>query len=186
MEDDEIVRLFLKRDERALTELQSKYARLCRSIAENILKNRTDAEDCVNDAYYKVWNSIPPYEPKSLRAFVARVAKNTALDIYDAYHTEKRGGGDSPLSLNELGDLVSGGSTVESSLENRELLAEINAFLSSLPGEKRRLFVNRYWYFYSTFELAEMYGMREHTVVVTLSRTRKALKEYLRKRGFEI
>ncbi len=185
MDDKEIVQLFLKRDERALSELQSKYERLCRSIAENILKNRTDAEECVNDAYFKVWSSIPPYEPKSLRAFVARIAKNTALDIYDAYHAEKRGG-DSPLSLDELGDLVSGGSTVESSAENREILAEINAFLSSLPGEKRRLFVNRYWYFYSTSELADMYGMREHSIVVTLARTRKARKEYLRKRGFEI
>ncbi|MBD5384680.1 MAG: sigma-70 family RNA polymerase sigma factor [Ruminococcaceae bacterium] len=186
MDDKEIVQLFLKRDERALNELQSKYERLCRSIAENILKNRTDAEECVNDAYFKVWNSIPPYEPKSLSSFVARVAKNTALDIYDAYHTEKRGGGDTPLSLDELGDLVSGGSSVESGAENRELLAEINAFLSSISSEKRRMFVNRYWYFYSTAELAEMYGMREHSIVVTLARTRKALKEYLRKRGFEI
>lgn len=186
MDDKEIVQLFLKRDERALNELQSKYERLCRSIAENILKNRPDAEECANYAYYKVWNSIPPYEPKSLAAFVAKIAKNTALDIYDTYHTDKRGGGDIPLSIDELGDLVSGGSSVESGAENREILAEINTFLSSLSSEKRRMFVNRYWYFYSTAELADMYGMREHSIVVSLARTRKALKEYLRKRGFEI
>lgn len=186
MNDKEIVRLFLRRDERALGELQKKYERLCRSIAENILKNRADAEDCVNDAYLKVWNSIPPSEPESLAAYVARIAKNTAIDLYNAYHAEKRGGGDIPLSFDELGDMISGGSSVESSAENREILSAINEFLSELSGEKRRMFVNRYWYLYSTAELAEMYGMKEHTVVVALGRTRKALKEYLRKRGFEI
>ena len=61
MDDNEIVQLFLRRDERALNELQIKYERLCRSIAENILKSRTDVEERVNDAYLKVWNSIPPY-----------------------------------------------------------------------------------------------------------------------------
>ncbi len=186
MEDNEIVRLFLQRDERALNALQSKYEKLCRSIAENILKNRADAEECVNDAYLKVWNSIPPYEPKSLAAFVAKVAKYTALDIYDTYHSKKRGGGDIPISLDELDDLVSSGSSVESGAETREILAAVNDFLSSLSGERRRIFVNRYWYFYSTAELAEMYGMREHNIIVSLARTRKALKEYLRKRGFEI
>lgn len=186
MDDNEIVQLFLRRDERALNELQIKYERLCRSIAENILKSRTDAEESVNDAYLKVWNSIPPYEPKSLAAFVAKIAKNTALDIYDAYHAEKRGRGDIPISFDELGDLVSNGSSVESGAETRELLAAINGFLSSLSGEKRRMFVNRYWYFYSTAELADMYGIREHSTIVSLARTRKALKEYLRKRGFEI
>lgn len=186
MDDREIVRLFLRRDERALNELQGKYGKFCKSIAENILKSRTDAEECVNDTYYKVWNTIPPHEPKSLSAFLAKITKNTALDIYAEYHAEKRGGGECPVSLDELSDMVSGGYSAESGAESRELLSEINSFLSTLPGEKRRLFVNRYWYFYSVPDLAEMYGMREHTVVVVLSRTRKALKEYLRKRGFEI
>ncbi len=186
MDDNEIVQLFLRRYERALNELQIKYERLCRSIAKNILKSRTDVEESVNDAYLKVWNSIPPYEPKSLAAFVAKIAKNTALDIYDVYHAEKRGRGDIPISFDELGDLVSNGSSVESGAETRELLAAINGFLSSLSGEKRRMFVNRYWYFYSTAELADMYGIREHSIIVSLARTRKALKEYLRKRGFEI
>lgn len=186
MEDNEIVQLFLRRDERALKETQNKYERLCRSIAENILKSRTDAEECVNDAYLKVWNSIPPHEPKSLAAFIARIAKTTALDIYDTYHAEKRGGGEGYVPLDDLSDIIASGDSVESSAETRELLAEINAFLSTLPSERRKMFVNRYWYFYSTAELAKMYGMREHGIVAALSRTRKALKEYLRKRGFEI
>lgn len=186
MEDNDIVELFLQRSENGLRELHRKYGRLCGSIAEKILKNRVDAEDCVNDVYLKVWDSIPPSKPSSLAAFVAKIAKNTALDIYSSYHADKRGGGQTPLSFDELDDMVSGDSSVESSAETRELLTAVNAFLDTLPKTKRTLFVNRYWYYYGLEELADMYGMKEHTVIVNLHRTRAALKEYLRKRGFDI
>ena len=186
MDDKEIVQLFLQRDESGLEELDRKYGRFCASIAENILKSRTDAEECVNDAYLKVWNSIPPAVPRSLSAFIAKITRNTALDVYALYHTEKRGSGGSAVSFDELEDLVSGESSIEQETENRELLEAINKFLSTLPSAKRRMFVNRYWYCYTVEELARIYEMQEHNVVVALSRTRKKLKEYLKKRGFEI
>lgn len=186
MEDNDIVGLFFKRDENALKRLHEKYGRLCASIAENILKSHVDAEDCVNDVYLKVWDSIPPSKPKSLCAFVARIAKNTALDIYSMEHAGKRGGGSTAVSFEELDGTLADVSSVELNAESREMLAEINAFLETLPKKKRTLFINRYWYFYSVIELAEMYEMKEHNVITTLSRTRRALKEYLGRRGYDI
>lgn len=186
MDDKEIVGLFFKRDENALKRLHEKYGRLCSSIAENILKSRVDAEDCVNEVYLKVWDSIPPSRPKSLCAFVARVAKTTAIDIYSMEHAGKRGGNDTAIPFDELDGVIADGTSVELNAESKELLAEINAFLETLPKKKRTLFVNRYWYFYSITELALMYEMKEHNVVTVLSRTRSALKEHLERRGYVI
>lgn len=186
MDDNEIVRLLWLRDESGLTALTKKYGSYCRAVAKNILRNPTDAEDCLNDAYMKIWNSIPPAMPRILSAFIAKITKNTALDMYAANHAAKRGGGELPLSFEELDDFVSGNSSPELNAEHKEMLAAINRFLATLSPDNRLLFVNRYWYYYSVSELAVAYEMTERAVVTSLSRTRKKLKEYLRKRGFEI
>lgn len=186
MEDSEIIKLFQSRSETAISELSHKYGRYCRVIADNILKNISDTEECINDVFLKVWNSIPPAKPRFLPAFVARITKNTALDKYDMNHSAKRGNGCSPVPFDELGDLISGTESVEVNVENKELLAAINKFLTKQPKEKRMLFLGRYWYYYSISELADIFEMTEHNAVVTLGRTRKKLKDYLLKRGFDI
>ena len=186
MKDSEIVRLFLKRDESALDEVSAKYGKFCMSIAENILKNPADSEECVNDAYMKVWESIPPANPELLSAFLAKITKNLALNRYKAEHAEKRGGNSIALSFDELDNYVSGTNSIESDAEVKELLAAVNDFLDELPKKNRLLFVYRYWHCYSTPKLAVRFMMSEHNVIVTLGRIRKKLKTYLQKRGFEI
>ncbi|MCM1059811.1 MAG: sigma-70 family RNA polymerase sigma factor [Eubacterium sp.] len=186
MEDSEIIRLFQMRNEEAVAELSKKYGRYCRVIADNVLKNVSDAEECINDVFLKVWDSIPPAEPKVLSAYVARIAKNTALDRYDRSRSVKRGSGISSVSFDELGDLISGTGSVEANVENKELLAAINNFLAEQPKKKRLLFLGRYWHYFGISELAGIFAMTEHNVTVTLGRIRKKLKAYLLKRGFDI
>ena len=67
MEDDKIIELFYERSEQAITELSDKYGAICNKIADNILNNRQDAEECVNDAYLAVWNTVPPQKPDPAR-----------------------------------------------------------------------------------------------------------------------
>ena len=55
MDDNKIIDLYWKRSESAITETDKKYGRYCNTIAFNILHNREDAEECVNDTYFKVW-----------------------------------------------------------------------------------------------------------------------------------
>ena len=66
MEDREIVELYWQRSESAIAETESKYGAYCRYIARNILRDREDSEECVNDAYLGVWNSScsPPSAPR--------------------------------------------------------------------------------------------------------------------------
>ena len=50
MDDKQIIRLFFERSEQAITELSQKYGALCLQLADNILNDHQDAEECVNDA----------------------------------------------------------------------------------------------------------------------------------------
>lgn len=186
MEDTEIISLLQSRNETAVAELSNKYGKYCRIIADNILRNTADAEECVNDTFFKVWRSIPPQNPKCLSAFIARIAKNTALYRYDMQNSAKRGSGSPYISFEELSDIISGKESVEEGTENKEILAAVNDFLLKQPKKKRLLFMGRYWHYYSISELAEIFSMTEHNVAVTLSRTRTKLKEHLLKGGYEL
>ena len=65
MTDEEIIRLYWDRDETAISKTAEKYGKYCFSISYNILRIPEDAEECVNDTYSKLWNSIPPPSTKS-------------------------------------------------------------------------------------------------------------------------
>ena len=121
MEDSAIIDLYWAREERALTETDTKYGHMCRSIAYQILQDRWDSEECVNDTWLRAWNAMPPQRPTILSAFLSRITRNLSLDRYKAARAEKRGGGQMPLALEELGDCVPAQTSVEDSVELREL-----------------------------------------------------------------
>ena len=66
IEDDKIIALFFERSEQAIQELDIKYGSVFRKLSYNILNNRQDTEECVNDAYLGAWNAIPPAKPHPL------------------------------------------------------------------------------------------------------------------------
>ena len=80
MEDREIIAMFSARDEQAIKLTHEKYGPLCMTIAGNMLGNREDAEECVNDALMHLWNAIPPAVPQSLGAFLVTAVRNAARD----------------------------------------------------------------------------------------------------------
>ena len=186
MEDDKIILLFQNRDEDSITELSRKYGSICRRTVQSILGDFTEVEECLNDTYLKVWESIPPAVPRSLAAFAAAIARNFALMRVRASRAEKRGGGEPALSFDELEDFVSGEHSVENEAERKELICAVNDFLRRLPEQQKQAFVRRYWGCLSVSDVARCLGMTESNVTVTLTRVRKKLKEYLTKRGYEL
>lgn len=186
MTDNEIIALFNERNERALSAVSEKYGSGCSRIAVNILKNAQDAEECVNDVYLRVWESIPPEKPNSLGAFVSKITRNFAIDRYRKEHSEKRGGNDVPLILDELADCIADSGSVELTAERHELLTAINEFLGGLPAEKRIAFVSRYCVCESVKSIAQRLGTTQNNVSVNLGRTRKGLIAFLKERGFDI
>ena len=185
MEDDKIVALFHARSEQAIAELSQKYGAVCNKVADNILNNKRDAEECVNDAYLGAWNTIPPQNPNPLVAYVCRIVRNLAIKKYHANTAQKRNS-DYDVALDELENCFSLGGTVETVVDAQELTAYLNVFLDSLDTQKRILFVRRYWYGDSIEELAKLFSLSKHNVSVRLSRIREKLKAYLAEKGVTI
>ena len=183
LEDSKIIGLFFERSEQAIEELDSKYGPAVRKTAANILKDRLDVEECVNDTYLNTWNSIPPHVPDPLAAYVCRIARNLAVNRYHANHAEKRNG-NYDLVLDEIEECIPSGVNVETEYEAQELSAAINRFLSTLDKNDRFLFVRRYWYADSVSDLAEASGGSANRIYVRLFRLREKLRNTLVKEGF--
>lgn len=186
MEDSNIIKLYWDRDEIAITETSKKYGTYCQSIARNIIGNSEDAKECVNDTYLGAWNSIPPHRPIMLSTFLGKITRNLSFNRYKKNTAGKRGGNQIELVLDELEDMVSNSSSPEDEWHRKELLDAINAFLSSLSADKRKIFVYRYWYAERISDISKCFGVSENNVSVTLNRLRHKLHIYLVERGFEL
>ncbi len=184
MEDKEIIRLFCERCEKAITYIAEKYHKYCFSIAHNILNDFEDAEECVSDTWFKVWNSIPPAMPTYLRVFVGKIVRNLSFDKYRASHSLKRGGGEMPVVLDELEEIIASSNDVEAEYERKELVMAINQFLYSVSERDRDIFVRRYFYVEDTSKIAKSHNTTEKNVLMILSRVRSKLRTYLSEREY--
>ncbi len=185
MEDTEIIELYFRRDEAAITETAAKYGVFCLSIAQNILSIDADAEECVNDTYLRTWNAIPPQKPDKLGAWLGRVVRNIAYDRWKKNHRQKRYAGIEEL-LNELEDCIPSPATVEREIEEQELTEVINIWLASLPKKDRILFVRRYWNGEAVNVLAQKTGISSTNMAKRMYRLRQNLKSTLEKDGYSL
>ena len=179
MEDEAIVSLYWQRSESAIRETEVKYDRYLTKIAWNILADREDSRESVNDTYLAAWDAIPPQKPGKLSAFLGRITRNLALNRREKYRAEKRGGGEYPLALQELGDCVP--DRAGDPCDRLHLSQVLNRFLASLQPKARHIFLRRYWLFCSIREIAEFYALSESSVKMSLLRSREALRKALEK-----
>ncbi len=185
MLDNEIIDLYFDRDEKAIEETAEKYGAYCNQIAYNILADIHDSEECVNDTYMKVWNTIPPTRPNVFSAFLAKITRNTAIDRYKGDHAEKRGD-NLAESIDELYSSVADDNSTWNALEISELGNLISKFLYTEKEAARRIFILRYFYEYSIEDIAHIYGVGASFVKTKLFRTRKALAKYLKNEGVSV
>ncbi len=185
MKDKEIVELYWARSENAISETDAKYGRYCHYISYQILYNDSDAEEIVNDTYLKAWNTIPPNRPVPLKPYVGMISRQLSFNAYEAKNTQKRGGQIETV-LDELAECIPDGDSGEDIGASIALRDALNKFILSLPNKTQKIFVRRYWYSSSVAEIAEEYGMTENHVGVLLFNTRKKLKKFLCKEGFEV
>lgn len=183
MEDCEIISRFEQRDEVALFESKQKYGASCLSIANRILGNPEDAEECVQDTWVQAWNSIPPDKPVHLFAYFARITRNFAIDLLRKKKTAKRGGNYGSVTYDELAECLPGGVRPEDELDCKTTAAAISCFLRTLSERDRNLFIRRYFYVQPIQYLAQRYGMSANHVSAVLYRTRGKLAKYLEKEG---
>lgn len=184
--DSEIVALYHARDERAIEQTAQKYGDYCFTVAENILRNVQDAEECVNDTWLRTWNSIPPERPGSLKYYLAKITRNLSINRWRERHSEKRGGGEVTLALGEMEEFLADTREVQNEAERAAFTDCLNRFLRGLSARECGIFLRRYFYVDTTREIARRYGMKEANVLLILSRTRAKLRVYLEKEGYTV
>ena len=182
MEDSRIIDLFLERSEQAIAELDRKHGAAVRKTAMNILRNMQDTEECANDTYLGVWNTVPPQHPNPLVSYVCRIARNLAIKKYHANKALKRNG-NYELTLDELEECIPSPASIEDDYTAKELSAAISCFLDTLSYEDRFCFVRRYFFVDTVTDIAGTLHWKPHRVSVRLSRIREKLKHELKEEG---
>lgn len=184
MKDDaKMIQMLWDRSDRALEVIAQAYGERCLHLAQSILHNTQDAEECVNDAYLQLWRTIPPTTPTSLEAYLLKTVRNVCLNRQAHNNAQKRGSGVPGIPLQELEQTLADTTLPE---DSQELRRAINTFLATLDKRDMLLFVRRYWYSDSIEELALASGLKENYIYQRLSRLRKKLHRHLTKGGISL
>ena len=183
MNDQAIVQKFWDRDENAINDSKKQYEDYWLYIANNVLHNRQDAEECLNDALLAAWKSIPPQKPENLKTYLGKLIREIAINRWKKNTRQKRIPSEITQSLDEIAEMVSGGD-FEEEIEQAELSREISRFLFSIDETKRNVFIRRYWHYDSIESICQRYGFGKSKVLMMLKRTRDDLARHLKKEGF--
>lgn len=184
MDDQQIIELYFARKEQAIKETETKYGRLCYSIAYNILNNREDSEECVNDTYTGIWNAIPPTRPNNFMSFICKITRNLSLKKLEFINREKRSQA-LLVSFEEL-EAILPDDRFTLDLSDADVGKLISDFLRTQKIDIRNVFIRKYYYFDSIEDIAKRYSFTESKVKNMLFHTRNKLKDYLIKEGIEL
>jgi len=180
VEDTEIIKLYWERSQQALTETADKYGRQLHTLANRILYNHEDSEECVNDTYHAAWNTMPPQRPAYFFAYLAKITRNYCFDRLDYRKAAKRD--EALVTLGEeLDECIPTPNDCEQQIESEELSRIISKYLHTQPFEMRTVFVRRYWYMDSIAEISSGLHISESKVKSILFRMRNGLRKYLEK-----
>lgn len=182
MNDKEIIRLFFDRDEKAIEYTEQKYRGYCYAIADKILRNAEDDEECLNDVWLAAWDSIPPNNPPVLSTYLGRITRNISVRMLRRLNRKKRGR-ELTVYLEELGDALPADCNVENALESVVISDLLTSFIKRQSKLNRNLLICRYYYLDSIADIAERFGLTENQVKLRLFRLRKRLREALEKEG---
>ena len=176
MEDKKIIDLFFKRSEQAIQELDNKYGKIFYKLSNNIVNNKQDVEECLNDAYLGAWNTIPPQEPNPLLSYICKIVRNVSLK---AYWKCKKQNSIYTVAMHEIESCIADNNTTENEIQAKELAHIIEKFLDTLSKENRIIFIKRYWFCDSYKDIAKYTGLSEKNISVRLTRIREKLKKHL-------
>lgn len=186
MKDQEIIALYWKRDESAIKETKQKYEPYLFKIAQNILNDSRDSEECINDTYLKAWNSMPPHSPLNLPLYLAKITRECSIDRWRHKKSLKRRYSEYAHSLSEMEECI-GNETAGKEIIDLQLLKEtIESFLNSLSKEERCIFIERYYYMDPVAEIAKHHAFSVSKTKSLLYRLRNKLRQHLKKEGYEL
>ena len=186
LEDHEIVGLYWNRDEKAIEETDFKYKKYLMTVACNILSDRLDCEECLNDTYMGAWNSIPPSKPQVLRAFLTTIMRRRAVNRYHSNTRKGRVPSEMTVALSEIEAFATDEASGSEGFDAARLGDIISDYLRSLSERRRFIFMSRYYAANTVDKIAQDLGMSRSTVNKELASIRNGLKEILEREGYII
>lgn len=186
LSDKQIIDLYFSRQESAIEETARKYGSYLLTISRNVLGDPEDSEECVNDTYWKAWNTIPPACPAILRGFLAKITRNIALDRYDAARRQKRIPPEQKVSLSDFEGVLPDTVSPEDVAEARELGRIISAYLDAVPDRRLYIFLRRFFFLTPITQIAQRLGCSQSTVHKELAAMKEELRQKLQQEGYEV
>ena len=184
MADEEIIDLYWNRDENAINETDKKYGTYLFKLANNIVYDKMDCEECVNDTYLGTWNRIPPTRPNIFKVFLSKIVRNIAISRYRKISAQKRVPSEMRVTLNELDECLVVNPSAEEEYLTAKVIEIINSYLRTVSRRKELIFVCRYYYSDKIVNISKMLGVSENTVYRDLAEIRNDIKELLKKEGY--
>lgn len=183
-DDAQIIGLYWARDEKAIEYTDRKYRRYLFTVAHNIVLDRLDCEECLNDTYLGAWNAIPPSRPNVLKAFLTVILRRSATRRYHKNLRKRAIPSEMTVSLSELGEFVVGDAGADSAFDAARLGHVLSEFVRSLPERKQFIFMSRYYAAEPIHTIAGDLQLSRSTVNKELAAIRCALKETLEEEGY--
>ncbi len=179
LEDKDIIELFIARDERAITETIRKYNSRLHGRVMYILNNIEDAEECLQDTYFTLWEKVAEEKLGHLENYIFTIAKYIACSKLRKRLAKKR-----YVPLTVIGEDYPSSSDVFSEISSYELEKYILDFIKMQKNEVQMIIYLDYEKKLSLHEIADVMGETEGAVKMKLYRFRKKLKQYLINEGF--
>ena len=183
MTDVEILKLIAAQDESGLAELERKYSGYCRAVAFNVLGDRNEAEECVNDAFLRIWNATGREAPEKLKSYLGKTVRNIALNRYRDNNNSKHRVLSCAEPLEDADRLAAPEVNYDRDIT---IAALINEFLHSQPEKKQKIFVAKYYYEMTDDEIATLLGIPRGSVKSGLSRMKKELRRRFEEEGISV
>jgi RNA polymerase sigma-70 factor (ECF subfamily) len=186
LSDEKIIELYWERDEKAIDETDRKYKKHLFSIAYNVLHEKLDCEECLNDTYLGAWNAIPPSRPNVLKAFLTTIARRIAIKRYHRNLKKSVIPSEMTVSLSELEDFIMGDEDIGSDFDADRLGNVLSDFVRSLSERRRFIFMSRYYLSEPIETIASELSLSRSMINKELAAIRTALKEKLESEGYSI
>jgi RNA polymerase sigma-70 factor, ECF subfamily len=184
-DDAELAGQALARNAGAFRTIMQKHNRRLYRIAWGILRNNTEAEDAVQDAYVSAFTQLASYRGEStLATLLSRIVMNEALGRLRRRRTI--------VDLNALDSVRSEAEIIqfpqstpsddpERTMAQRQILQLVEQATDNLPEVFRLVFVTRVIEGMSVEETSELLGIKPETVKTRLHRARQLVRDQLDK-----
>jgi len=186
MEQKEIIKKLNDRDESALRHIQDEYGNLIKSIAYNLFKSDSVAEECLNDTLMDIWDTIPPENPKSLMSYACMIVRRRVIDRIRGETAKKRTNSESAGYTDVYDELSYLDDISKEVVDKMEFSRLINEYLRSLSRTNREIFISRYFDFDTIDSIAARLHLSKNSVNTRLTRMKNGFRSKLEEGGVEV